>query len=327
MGFKIAASAAAKEFKPYGDIMIDRGYPITYLQNMENNEDSVIERLMDFDAAIAFGELFTEKVFAALSGRLKIVCRFGLGYDKVDLASATKYGVCVTNTAGTMAAAVAEIALLLMLECCRRAAKHDAQMQKGIWELSFQGSQLSGKTVGLIGFGNISQKLARFCRGLGCNVLAYDISFNKTAADNLGVKYAELDKIARNSDFISLHVPLSPTTKHIVNAEFLKKMKHTAYLINTSRGPTVDEQSLIAALDDKTIAGAGLDVYAHEPLEPGSKLRGRDNVILTPHYASFTHEAYMETIVDIMETLDSFQAGAVPKHCLNPDYARRMRRV
>jgi len=305
--------------------MIDKGYQVVYLDDLRNTEQSVIDSLRDFSTMIAFAEPFTEKVFSALDGQLKLVCRFGLGYDKVDLDAATKYGVCVTNTAGKMADAVAELTILLMLECCRRAAKHDAQMQNGIWNLSFQGTQLSGKTVGLIGFGNISQRLAELCRGFGCTVLANDVVFNREAAQRIGVTQATLDEIAESSDFVSLNVPLLPSTKHIINTEFLEKMKSTAYLINTSRGPTVDETALIAALDGGIIAGAGLDVFINEPLEADSGLRDRENVILTPHYASYTKEAYMETIMDVMESIDSFRSGKTPKHCLNPGYLNRSR--
>ena len=319
MELKIAVSSTHKEFRPYGDILAQRGYSINYMDGLMDGEQSLIKTMAGYNAIIAFGEYFTKTVFAALKWRLKLICRFGLGYEKVDLAAAAA-GVCVTNTAGTMADSVAELSVLLMLECCRRVAKQDGKMQKGIWELGFQGSQLSGKTVGLIGFGNISQRLARICRGFGCDVIAYDIAFNETAAAQIGVAKAALDEIASKSDFISMNVPLSPSSRHMVDGNFLRKMKKSAYLVNTSRGPTVDEQALIAALDNGVIAGAALDVFETEPLEAESRLRGRDNVILTPHYASFTREAYMETITDIAETLDAFSSGAVPKHCLDPDY-------
>ena len=322
MGLRVAVSAKLNN-KPYGEYMISKGFNLVYSESIGNTEDEVIANLEGFDGIIAFGEPFTEKVFKALKGKLKIVCRFGLGYDLVDLAAATKYGVCVTNTAGMMAGAVAETALLLMLECGRRFAKFDAEMQQGLWTRQYLGTQLQDKVVGIIGFGSIGQRLAQYCQGFHCTLLAYDVKYNEQALLKYGVEKATLEQIAARSDYVSLHCPLTAETTGIVGEAFLSKMKPTAYLINTSRGPTVNERALEAALKAGRIAGAGCDVFEHEPLETDSALRGLQNVVLTPHISSFTKESQMETTEDIMASLTTFEKGQVPAHCLNPNYVRR----
>jgi phosphoglycerate dehydrogenase-like enzyme len=324
MGLRIAVCAKLNK-RPYGEYMVSKGFTLTYIESVRNTEDEVIANLRGFDGIIAFGEPFTEKVFKALKGKLKIVCRFGLGYDLVDIAAATRHGVCVTNTAGMMAAAVAETALTLILECGRRFAKYDEEMQQGLWTREYLGTQLEGKTIGIIGFGSIGQRLAQYSQGFRCTILAYDVNYNEEALLKYGVKKATLDQIAERSDYVSVHCPLTAATKGIVGDAFLSKMKPTAYLINTSRGPTVDERALEAALGARKIAGAGCDVFEHEPLEADSGLRGLHNVILAPHIGSFTSESQMETTEDIMASLTMFEGGQVPTHCLNPDYVNSRR--
>lgn len=321
MKLKIAVSAQA-DFRPYGELMKSKGYDITYIDSIEKTEEETIRNLQGFNTVIAFGEPFTEKVFAALAPTLKLVCRFGLGYDLVDIHAAARHGVCVTNTAGMMAGGVAETALLLMLECGRRFAKFDAEMQAGQWTRGYIGSQLEGKTVGLIGFGSIARRLARYLIGFHCRVLSYDVAYDEKALRDLNVSKATLDEIAAQSDYVSIHCPLNPATRHIVDAQFLGKMKPSAYVVNTSRGPTLDQDALIDALDRDVVAGAGLDVYDGEPLSPTSALRGRHNVTLTPHIASLTFESSFECAEDIMSTFESFQGGAIPDHCLNRDYTK-----
>jgi len=320
MELKIAVPSRA-DVRPSIEYMVSKGFDVRYIKSVKNTEDEVIENLREFDGIIAFGEPFTERVFKALQGRLKIICRFGLGYDLIDLAAATRHGVCVTNTAGAMAGGVAETALLLMLECGRRIAKYDAEMQRGLWTREYRGAELAGKTVGIIGFGSIGQRLAQYCQGFHCALLVNDLSYNDEAVAKYHAKKATLEEIATQSDYVSLHCPLTEATKGIISAAFLSKMKPTAYLINTSRGPTVDETALKVAIETGRIAGAACDVFEHEPLEGDSSLRGRHNVVLCPHIASFTKESHMETIEDIMNTLRMFEGGRVPTHCLNRDYA------
>lgn len=324
MKLRIAASSRP-DFRPFGDHMISRGYDITYFQTVNNTEDELIANLQGFDAIVAFGEPFTEKVFQALEGQLKIVCRFGLGYDMVDLNAAARHGVCATNTAGTMAGGVAETAILHMLECARRFSKYDAEMHGGLWTHQFIGTQLADKVVGIIGFGSIGQRLAQCLQGFNCRLLAYDVYYNEAALARYGVEKATLADIAAQSDFVSVHCQLSEATKGIVSKDFLARMKPTAYIVNTSRGPTIDEPAMIDALKNGKIAGAGLDVFSREPLEAGSELRGLPNVIMTPHIASFTKESFMECTEDIMVSLDLFESGKVPVHCLNPGYVENIK--
>lgn len=324
MHFKIAL-ADSDDIRPYGEYLKSTGLDIHYIATRTQSEEETITNLQGYDGIVACGELFTEKVCSTLAGQLKIIARFGLGYDKVDLAAAAANGICVTNTAGTMAAGVADCAFLLMLECLRRFAYFNEDMHKGLWRRNFMGTSLEGKTVGIIGFGSIGQRFAQYCTGFACNLIAYDVHFNEEAQKRLGVKRVSLDELFEQSDIISVHCPLIEQTKGIVSKEMLAKMKRTAFLINTSRGGTVDEPALIAALKEGRIAGAGLDVFWNEPLEDNSALRGMDNVIMTPHIASSTYESMQECAQDVGVSLHAFLKGEVPVHCLNPDYINHVR--
>jgi len=303
-----------------GEHLRQLGWDLTYADTHEATERQTVDVFRGFDGVIAVHEPLSELVFEGLKERLKIVCRFGLGYETVDLHAASARGICVTNTAGMMAAGVAEIALLLMLEAGRQAAKYDAMVQRGDWGKLRQGSRLEGKTVGIIGFGSIGRRLARYCSGFGCRILAYDVAYDRDSLKQGNATPVSLNELARQSDYVSVNCPLTPQTRHIVDGAFLEAMKPTAFFVNTSRGATVDEQALVCALKDGRIAGAGLDVFETEPLPACSELRGLDNVILLPHIASFTNECYYETIEDIHRTLKAFTEGKMPEHCLNPDY-------
>lgn len=242
-------------------------------------------------------EKIDEEVFLA-NPKLKIVANYAVGFDNIDLKAAAKYGVPVSNTPGDYAEAVAEQAMSLLLSAAKRVSEGDRFVRAGkykAWDpLLLLGDDIRGKTLGIIGTGKIGSFLARMARlGFNMDILYYDVARNERIEKEYQAKLATLPELLKNSDFVSLHVPLLPSTRHLIGAKELGMMKRTAILINTSRGPVVDEKALVAALKKKTIAGAGLDVYEFEPkLTPGlSKL---DNVVLTPHTASATHVARRE---------------------------------
>ncbi|MEK9152497.1 MAG: D-glycerate dehydrogenase [Patescibacteria group bacterium] len=243
--------------------------------------------------------LLTDKVdrefLDAAGPRLKVVSNMAVGFDNVDLAACKARGVTVANTPGVLTDAVAEHAFALMMAIARRVVESDRFLRAGkykAWDpLLLLGAQLKGKTLGILGLGRIGAGVAeRAANGMGMKILYNDVKRNEDFEKSVGAEYAAAEDIMRRADFVSIHVPLLPATRHLIDAAKLAMMKPTAYLINTSRGPIVDEKALVAALKKKQIAGAALDVFEFEPkLAPG--LARLDNVIVTPHTASATFEA------------------------------------
>lgn len=241
----------------------------------------------------------TEKIDAELldaaGTQLKIVANYAVGYDNIDLAAAKARKVHITNTPGVLTEAVAEHAIALMFAIARRICEADLFTRQGKYKgwgpMLLLGTELKGKTLGVVGLGRIGFAVVeRAARGLGMKIIYNDPKPNADFEKQYGGRFAQLPTLLKEADFISLHVPLLPTTLHLINANNLKLMKKTAYLINTSRGAVIDEKALVEALKKKQIAGAGLDVFEKEPaLTPG--LTKLQNVILTPHIASGTWEA------------------------------------
>jgi glyoxylate reductase len=242
--------------------------------------------------------LLTDKIddefFAAAGPQLKIVGNYAVGYDNFDLKAFKKRNILAANTPNVLHGAVAEHALALMLAAAKRVCEADrftrAGKYKG-WEPELLlGTELFGKTIGVLGLGRIGAEVARrAARGLDMKVLYYDVKRNEAFEKDLGATFATVEELLKSSDVVSVHVPLLPTTRHLIDAKKLKMMKKTAILVNTSRGPVVDEKALVSALKSKRIAAAGLDVYEFEPkLAPG--LAKLPNVTLTPHTASATIE-------------------------------------
>lgn len=322
MSFKVGMGIRWPE---YYDYMRAAGFDVVQVPFAQNTEDAVIANYQGIDAVVAMGEPFTPRVLDALKDSLRFIIRHGVGYDKIDVPYAASVGICVCNTPGAMSTGVGETTIGLMLEISRGFFRSDREIKAGGYNRGPVTRGVEGATVGLIGFGNIGQKVARLLQGFNCRILAYDVRYNEDAVRELGVEKADLDQIARESDFVSVHVPLMPATAKIVDAEFLAKMKPTAYLINTSRGGTVDEEALIAALKNNTIAGAGLDVFSVEPLPVDNELRTLDNVFMTAHLATQTTVCVQAGFDSIIRSLREFQAGQIPYGCLNPSYVDNAR--
>ena len=226
--------------------------------------------------------------------RLKIVANYAVGYDNIEVSYAKKKGIVITNTPGTLEHAVAEHAFALLLAAARNIPQADAFMRAGRyrrWEpLLFIGTELQGKILGIVGLGRIGAGVAQRAAGMGMKVQYYDVRRNPEFEKKYQASYRSLKSLLLSADFVSLHVPLLPSTRHLIGTSELSWMKKSAYLINTSRGAVVDEKALVAALRRKQIAGAALDVYEREP-KLTSGLTKLPNVILTPHIASATIEA------------------------------------
>lgn len=234
---------------------------------------------------------------------LKIIARAGIGLDNIDVQKAKEKGIKILNTPGASAPSVAELAIGLMLACARHIARATISLKEGKWEKKIlKGKELLGKTLGLIGFGNIGQEVARRALGFGMRVIVYDPARPET---DLPVEYVDLDTLLRESDFISLHVPLNESTKHMINKEAISKMKDGVIIVNTSRGGTIDEEALYEALVSGKVYAAGLDVFEVEP--PSDELRRKllslDNVVATPHIGASTAEAQKRVGKELVEKI------------------------
>lgn len=242
---------------------------------------------------VGFGDASMDDSFYAAARQLRLVQLLSAGYDRCDLQAARRAGVPICNNGGANATAVAEHTLLLMLGISRRVMWQHANVAAGRWRGNNLADtrlyELDGRTLGIVGLGTIGKKVARLAQAFGMNVLYYDVKrLSEEQADALGVRFALLSEVLRRADLVSLHVPLLASTRHMIGAAELAAMKKTAYLINTCRGPVVDEAALIAALASGTIAGAGLDVFDQEPPPADNPLFTQPNVLLTAHMAGPT---------------------------------------
>lgn len=279
------------------------------------SKEELKQLLPDVDAAIIGMDVYDEEVFSA-APKLKAVAKFGVGVDNIDGAAAARHGVYVINAPGQNSNSVAELALGMMICLLRGVAPLDRAVRLGQWP-RLMGSNISGKTVGLVGFGSIAQLLAAKLSALGASVLAYDVVPDKTAAASLGVHLCTLDEILSNSDIISLHVPALPSTYHMINRSSIAKMKDGVCLVNTARGPLVDTDALVEALNSGKIAAAALDTYEQEPVPPDALLLRCNNLITTPHIGGETYEAYYKLALSTAHDVDAVLAGRQPIFCTN----------
>ena len=284
------------------------------------SEESVIKELQNADAGIIDIEPYGESIFSQVKNNIGLLVRFGVGFDKVDLKAASANGIAVARTTGANTPAVAEMALMLMLACRRKLNLYQARTKSGEWVKDI-GNELIGGTVGIIGYGSIGRRLAKLIKGFNCRILAYDPFPNKEAAEADGVELVSLEEIFKQADAISIHVPYTEQTHHMINKETLAMMKPTTVVVNTARGNLIDEDALYEALKSGQIAGAGVDVFAKEPLDVNSPLLTLDNAVLTPHVSSQTVESLWAIYKMAIDICADFFAGKGSPHILNPDYA------
>jgi D-3-phosphoglycerate dehydrogenase len=254
--------------------------------------DEFIEEAQDCDALLnTYAGPITAEVMARMP-KCRIIARYGIGVDTIDLDAATQAGIIVTNNPTYCIDEVAEHTMALMLACARKVALYDRLVRGARWEIP-PGKpmfRISGRTLGLVGFGNIARQVAARAHAFGMLVVYADPFVAEGQFDAPGRKVELSDLLAR-SDFVSLHPPLTPETRRMINGDTLSRMKPSAFLINCSRGPVVDTDALVRALDAKTIAACALDTTDPEPLPDPHPLRGRDNVIITPHVAWYSEQA------------------------------------
>jgi D-3-phosphoglycerate dehydrogenase len=251
--------------------------------------DQLVELIQGIDGYIAGLDMISANVIEA-ADCLKIIARYGVGVDAVDLEAAKRKGIIVTNTPGANSSSVAELALGLMLSLARNIPAAVEMTRSGQWP-RLRGMTLEGKTVGLVGLGAIGKIVARLLSGFGCTALAYDPFVEPVQAAGASIQLLPLEQVIRRSDFVSLHCPVTPETRRLVDAAFLAQMKPGAFLVNTARGELVDEDALYAALTSGKLAGAALDVFASQPPGADHPLLKLPQVISTPHMGAHTDGA------------------------------------
>lgn len=299
------AHEPAREMVPSGfDLLIEQAGSPAY-----------IGALAGAEYLVGFVDMLVKNSLFQAAPRLKLIQLLSAGYDRADIAAARQAGVPIANNGGANAVAVAEHALLLMLAVSRRLIWQHASVSAGRWRGNNtpRVHELRGKTLGVVGLGTIGKKTARLAAAFGMPVQYYDIArLNEDAEDALGVRFRLLREILRTSDVVSLHVPLNDTTRQLVGAAELALMKPTAILINTSRGPVVDEVALHRALSQGALAGAGLDVFAEEPPPAQHPLFSLDTVVLTAHLAGPTWESNTSRLRNAFDNVQRVARGEAP---------------
>lgn len=286
----------------------EKGIDFEWIPMEPYTVEACVAALKDADCGLIDVERYDREIFSRICEKNKLLIRFGVGYDAVNLADATEYGIKVARTQGANAPAVAEYALLLIMALRRKLMTGIHGVQTGNWAKEI-GNETIGATVGILGFGAVGKTFARLLKGFGCRILAYDTYQDKEAAAELGVEFTDADTIFRESDSITVHLALNEDTKGFVNAERLAMMKRDAVIVNTSRGPVIDDKALIAALKAHQIGGAGLDVFAQEPLPLDSEYLALDNIIYSPHVASQTVQSLWNIYKTAIDIADGFFNG------------------
>jgi glyoxylate reductase len=284
----------------------------------------IIEKAKNADAlASLLSDKIDTEVFDA-APKLKIVAQMAVGFDNIDVQEATKRGIYVTNTPEVLTDTTADFAWALLMAIARRVVEADKYVRTGQWKVGWhpsmmQGRDIYGATIGVVGAGRIGFGVAKRAVGFNMKVLFYDVIPRPEMEKELGAKKVDLDTLFKESDFVSIHVPLMKETYHLVNADRLKLMKKTAYLINNSRGPVVDEKALYEALKEGRIAGAGLDVFEQEPTPVDNPLLKLDNVVVAPHISSASYETRSKMAEMVADNLVAFFEGRKPPNLINPD--------
>lgn len=283
-----------------------------------HRQETLVPLLEGADAVFASTDQFNRDVLSCkAASKLKLISRWGVGYDSIDVAAATEQGIVVAYVPGLLNEAVADFAFGLLLAIARRIHVGHLDMSQGVWRGAW-GHDVNGKTLGIIGCGRIGTAMARRGTGFGMRLLGHDICKNEEA-EKLGMEYVALDELLAQSDFVSLHAASTPQNRGLIGEAQLRKMKPTAYLINTARGALIDEAALCKALHERWIAGAAIDAYIAEPLAADHPLRKAPNALLTPHLASFARETGERVSMCAAQAIVDLQQGRKPQFVVNSD--------
>jgi glyoxylate reductase len=281
----------------------------------------LLEQLSEAEGIVSMLIDRVDEALLSRATRLRVVSNYAVGYDNIDVPACTRRGIPVGNTPGVLTDATADLAMTLLLSCGRGITKAAADARGGLWRAwtptGWLGVDLAGATLGIIGMGKIGRAVAERAKGFGLNIVYYKPNREPEIESTLNVRYLPLDGLLRESDFVSLHCPLSPQTRGLIDEAALRKMKRTAFLINTSRGPIVVTDALVAALQEGWIAGAGLDVTDPEPLPKGHPLYDLPNCFVSPHIGSATHGTRRRMAELACENLLAGLEGRPLPNCVN----------
>ena len=291
-------------------------------------EDELIALCADADGIVTQYAMFTPGVIAELRN-CKVISRYGVGLNTIDVPAATRAGICVANVPDASIEDVSDHAAAMMLTLARGINRYDAAVRAGRWSYAEARPlyRMQGRTLGLLSFGQIPQALARKMASFGVNIIAHDPYANAAVAEKLGVKLVDAETLYRQSDILSIHVPLTDSTRGMVGAAQLALMKPTAFLINTARGPVIDQDALIKALQDKKIAAAGLDVFETEPLAVDHPFKRMPNVVLSPHSAWFSEQSEIELRTKTTQNVVDVMQGRLPIYLVNREVTPRFKPV
>ncbi|MEM1524700.1 MAG: hydroxyacid dehydrogenase [Nitrososphaerales archaeon] len=319
------------ELLPPGKIVMDILSPIADIEiglNRPYTEEELIEKIKDVDAIIVTSrEKITKRVIEA-ANKLKIISKFGAGYENIDIKAATEKNIIVTRTTALNADAVAEFAIGLMLSLLRKIPFAMNHLKSGKWRgEETLGNDLKGKTIGIIGFGAIGSKVAMKLKGFEVRILAYDPYVSNEKAKEIGVQLVNLETLLRESDIVTIHTALTNETRKMIGEKQLKIMKPSAYLINTARGEVIDEKALYYALKENRIAGAALDVFEKEPPSLNNPLFQLNNIIVTPHCAGSTKETRERVLAKAAMNVVNVLEGRLPdlNDIINPEVLNKLK--
>jgi D-3-phosphoglycerate dehydrogenase / 2-oxoglutarate reductase len=299
-------------------VQLHTGAPLEVHQAL--SEEEVIAVVRDADAVLLERAPITARVIKEME-RCLVIVRHGVGYDTIDVEACTEAGICACNVSDYCTPEVADHTVSMLLAMARSLLPLDAGVRAGKWESvreAGRNRRIEGQTLGIIGFGKIGQAVARRARGFGLRIVAFDPVIDSEAMSAMGATKLALDELLKASDYVSLHLPLSRATRHLINNETLKLMKPTAFLVNTSRGGLVDQRALHSALAEKRLAGAGLDVLEEEPPSRDDPLLTLQNVLLSPHAAFYSEDAAFVLHRRMAEQVAAVFQGHIPANLLNP---------
>jgi D-3-phosphoglycerate dehydrogenase len=310
------------KIEPAGIEILEKVAEVKFSSSL--SEDVLANEASDVDGMIVRVPAFVTRRILENARRLRVVGRFGVGYENIDVEAATEKGVVVTYTPGANTVSVAEHVIGLMFALAKQITRTDNAVRKHDWEmrLNYSGIELAEKTLGLVGLGRIGSCIAGLAHGLGMSVLVFDPYVAKEKESELGVELLTLEPLLRRSDFVVICCALTDETRGLIGEKAIGLLKPTTYLVNVARGPIVDEQALIKALRDKRIAGAALDVFEKEPPDPNSPLLQLENVILSPHIAGVAQDASRRISVWVAEDVARVLRGESPKYPVNPQVLR-----
>ena len=280
--------------------------------------EKLVNTINEYDGIVVRSRTKVTREVIENASNLKIIARAGVGVDNIDLNAATEKGIMVVNSPESTSITVAEHTMGLLLNVARKISIADKSVKSGKWEKKrFMGVELRKKTLGIIGMGRIGSQVVNRCKAFEMDAMAYDPYLPKEVAKQMGVELTDLESVLKNADFITIHVPLTPETKHLISTDEFEIMKDSAFIANCARGGIIDEEALYVALSENKIGGAALDVYEEEPPAKDSKLLELDNIVLTPHIAASTKEAQRDAAIIVADEIIDLFKGGTPQNVLN----------